>query len=36
LEEVRELNYGKENVACVKPKDPFIDLDPTEKKVTLT
>jgi len=36
LEEIDKLNFGKEFVASVKPKDPFINLDRAEKKVTLT
>lgn len=36
MEEIEKLNSGKEFVAKVKPKDPFVNLDPTEKKVTLT
>jgi len=36
LEETEKLIFGKEFVAKVRPKDPFINLDRTEQKVTLT
>ena len=36
MEEQEKLNSVKEFVAKVKPKYPYINLDPTEKKVTLT